>query len=135
MTEEVAWRPGVRTRLVASASTGAAQLCLFEQWCEPGAGAPPHRHPGVEEAIFVLAGEAEFRLEDAVRIAVTGETVLVPAGSLHEFTNVGVSTLHTLAVFPDPAPPVVYEETPGVIYEVGGLGTERLDAHRAIRRA
>jgi hypothetical protein len=34
------------------------------------------------------------------------------------------------------APPVEYEDEPGVVYEVGGLGTGRArDAHRRIRSA
>ena len=39
----VEWREGVRTRLHAAASTGAAQLCVMEQWAEPGRRSPsPH---------------------------------------------------------------------------------------------
>jgi hypothetical protein len=34
------WRPGVTTRMRVSALTGSAQLCVFEQWCEPSCGAP-----------------------------------------------------------------------------------------------
>lgn len=48
-------------------------------------------------------------------------------------TNAGTSTLHTLALFADPAPPVVYDADPDVVYEVGGSGPDRLDAHRSIR--
>ena len=44
------WRPEVMTRMIASAANGSAQLCLFEQWCEPGAGAPTHHH-AVEELL------------------------------------------------------------------------------------
>ena len=34
------WRAGVVTRMKASAANSATQLCLFEQWCDPGHGAP-----------------------------------------------------------------------------------------------
>jgi hypothetical protein len=30
------WRPGVETRMLVSASNGAAHLCIFEQWIAPG---------------------------------------------------------------------------------------------------
>jgi mannose-6-phosphate isomerase-like protein (cupin superfamily) len=133
--EIVEWRPGVRTRLLAAASTGATQLCLFEQWSEPGRGAPAHRHPGVEEAVSVLAGEAELWVEDARRHLGAGDTVVVPPDRRHGFTNVGSSILHTLAVFADPAPPVVYDTEPDVVLEVGGSGADRRDAHRSIRSA
>lgn len=133
MSGIVEWRPGVRTRLIAAASTGASQLCLFEQWCEPGTGAPDHRHPGVEEAVSVLAGEADFWVEDERRVMGKGDTVVVPPDRRHRFTNVGTTTLHTLAVFADATPPVVYDAEPEVVYEVGGSGANRRDAHRAIR--
>ena len=34
------WRSGVMTRMKASAVNNATQLCMFEQWCDPGHGAP-----------------------------------------------------------------------------------------------
>jgi len=133
MSEIVEWRPGVRTRLIAAASTGSTQLCVFEQWSDPGTGAPDHRHPGVEEAVSVLAGEADFWVEEEHRRVGVGDTVLVPADRRHRFVNVGASELHTLAVFANPSPPVVYDDEPDVLYEVGGSGPNRRDAHRSIR--
>jgi len=56
------WRPGVETRMLVSASNGAAQLCIFEQWIAPGTGAPTHFHP-VEEVLTVREGEAEMWLD------------------------------------------------------------------------
>ena len=56
------WRPGVETRMLASASNGAPQLCMFEQWVAPGTGAPTHSHP-VEEVLTVREGEAEMWLD------------------------------------------------------------------------
>ena len=38
------WRPGVGTRMLVSALTGAERLCVFEQFCDPGRGAPAHLH-------------------------------------------------------------------------------------------
>ena len=50
------WRPGVRTLLRVSSASGARDLCIVEQWHDPGCGAPTHRHRGVEEVIVVLEG-------------------------------------------------------------------------------
>jgi quercetin dioxygenase-like cupin family protein len=134
VSDVVEWRPGVTTRLLAAASTGSAQLCVMEQWSAPGTGAPAHVHPGVEEAIVVLAGEAEVWIEASERRLGAGESVLVPAGARHGFVNAGAATLHTLAVFPSPSPPVRYDAEPDVVYEIGGTGPARRDAHRSIRR-
>ena len=59
------WRPGVMTRMIASAATGTGQLAVFEQWCDPGLGAPAHLH-AVEEILTVLEGEALRRAEAAL---------------------------------------------------------------------
>ena len=91
------WRPGVETRMLVSASNGAAQLCIFEQWIAPGTGAPTHSHP-VEEVLTVREGEAEMWLNQE-RIAVSaGQSLIVPAGRKHGFRNSGTVTLHIHAV-------------------------------------
>ncbi len=58
------WRLGVETRMLVSSGNGAAQLCVFEQWIAPGAGAPTHSHP-VEEVLTVRDGEAEMWMGEA----------------------------------------------------------------------
>jgi quercetin dioxygenase-like cupin family protein len=133
--EVVEWREGVRTRLHAATQTGATQLCVFEQWCEPGRGAPTHHHLESEEAIVVLEGNAELRLGERVLAVHEGETVIVPPHVPHGFTNTGPGTLRTLAVFGNPCPPVVYADEPDVVYEIGATGERRRDPHRAIRGA
>ena len=90
------WRAGVVTRMRVSAVTGAVQLCIFEQWCEPGCGAPTHLH-AVEEVLTVLEGQAEFWIENERETVMPGQSVIVPAGRRHGFRNVGVATLHVQA--------------------------------------
>jgi uncharacterized RmlC-like cupin family protein len=70
--EREPWRPGVLTRMRVSARTGAAQLCIFEQWCDPGSGAPTHLH-AVEEVLTVLAGQAEVWVSDERAILSVGD--------------------------------------------------------------
>jgi len=101
------WRPGVETRMLVSARTGAAQLCIFEQWVAPGNGAPTHSHP-VEEVLTVREGEAEMWIEDQRVIVSAGQSLTVPAGRMHGFHNSGSATLHLHAVLASP----VFEATP-----------------------
>lgn len=101
------WRPGVTTRMVTSARNGASALCIFEQWVDPGAGAPTHSHP-VEEVLTVLAGEAEMWIEDEHVAVTAGQSLLVPAGCKHGFRNSGTATLHVHAVLASP----VFEALP-----------------------
>ncbi|MEZ5855358.1 MAG: cupin domain-containing protein [Hyphomicrobiaceae bacterium] len=86
------WRPGVLTRMVTSAAVGARQLTVFEQWCDPGLGAPAHLH-AVEEVLTVLEGEAEVWVEAERQRVTAGQSVIVPAGHKHGFTNSGTGTL------------------------------------------
>jgi quercetin dioxygenase-like cupin family protein len=91
------WRPGVETRMLVSASNGAAQLCIFEQWIAPGTGAPTHWHP-VEEVLTVCEGEAEMWLDQERIIVTAGQSLIVPAGRKHGFRNSGNVTLRIQAV-------------------------------------
>jgi mannose-6-phosphate isomerase-like protein (cupin superfamily) len=98
-TEE--WRAGVLTRMRVSALTDATQLCIFEQWCEPGRGAPMHLH-AVEEVLTVLQGEAEIWVGDERAALSAGQSVIVPAGRRHGFRNTATTTLHVQATLAAP---------------------------------
>ena len=86
------WRPGVMTRMLVSALTGAERLCVFEQFCDPGRGAPTHRH-AVEEVLAVLDGTAEVWLDEERAMLTAGQSVVVPAGRKHGFRNTGPARL------------------------------------------
>ena len=101
------WRLGVETRMLVSASNGATQLCIFEQWIAPGTGAPTHSHP-VEEILTVREGEAEMWLDQQRIIVSVGQSLIVPPGRMHGFRNSGTATtLHLHAVLASP----VFEAT------------------------
>jgi quercetin dioxygenase-like cupin family protein len=95
------WRQGVETRMLVSASNGATQLCIFEQWVAPGAGAPTHRHT-VEEVLTVREGQAEMWIEAEHMTVLAGQSLIVPAGRLHGFRNSGTGALHVHAVLASP---------------------------------
>ena len=103
-------------------------------WCDPGCGAPRHHHFEVEELITVVEGLADFEVDGERRpgrggghdLAAGVEPPWVPeCGPGHSFGS--------SPVFPVAAPPVEYEEEPGVILEIAGIGGRRRDAHRAVR--
>ena len=104
------WRDGVTTRMFVSAVTGSHQLTMFEQWCDPGHGAPLHVH-AVEEVLRVLSGNAEIKVGEQAAHISAGESVIVPAGVPHGFTNTASDTLHTLAVLASPVFEVHYLES------------------------
>jgi quercetin dioxygenase-like cupin family protein len=93
--------------MLVAAANGAAQLCIFEQWIAPGAGAPAHVHP-VEEVLTVCEGEAEMWIDEDRLIMLAGQSLIVPAGRRHGFRNSGNGTLHIHAVLASP----VFEAMP-----------------------
>lgn len=99
--ETEVWRPGVRTRMYASAAVGSRQIVVFEQWCDPGHGAPRHWH-SVEEVLRVLSGAARIFVGDEEATVKPGESVIIPAGVEHGFTNSGDGELHTQAILAAP---------------------------------
>ena len=101
------WRPGVETRMLVSAETGARELCIFEQWVAPGAGAPTHSHP-VEEVLTVRQGEADMWIGETHVTVSAGQSLLIPPRQLHGFRNSGSGTLHVHAVLASP----IFEMTP-----------------------
>jgi mannose-6-phosphate isomerase-like protein (cupin superfamily) len=103
------WRKGVLTRMRVSAQMGAAQLCLFEQWCEPGHGAPTHLH-AVEEVLHVLSGEADVWVNDKHVTLKPGQLAVIPAGVKHGFTNSGTSELHIQSTLAAPVFEAAYDD-------------------------
>jgi quercetin dioxygenase-like cupin family protein len=96
------WRPGVETRMLVSALTGATELCLFEQKVAPGMGAPTHRHD-VEEVLTIIGGQAEAWVGEERMAVVAGQSVIVPPGLPHGFRNTGTGLLHVQALLASPS--------------------------------
>ncbi len=103
------WRPGVLTRMVASAAVGSSQLAVFEQWCDPGLGAPAHLH-AVEEILTVLEGEAEVWVDEERRHLTAGQSALIAAGRKHGFSNTGTGILRVQAILASPVFEAAYDD-------------------------
>lgn len=103
------WREGVKTQMRISALVGSHQICIFEQWCEPGLGAPLHHH-AVEEVLEVMAGKAEVRVGAETVIATANQSVLIPAGAPHSFKNIADDILHVRATVASPIFEGSYED-------------------------
>src|SRR5512146_330428 len=104
------WRAGVRTRMRASAANGATQLCMFEQWCAPGHGAPTHLH-AAEEVLHVIAGQADVWIGDVHAQLTAGQLAIVPAGRKHGFSNNGSVELHITSTLAAPVFEAAYDDT------------------------
>ena len=102
------WRDGVMTRMLYSSLVQSMQLCIFEQFCDHGLGAPIHLH-AVEEVLEVIEGEAEIYLRGESSIVKPNQSVLIPAGAKHGFKNVGTGILRVRATLAAPIFEASYE--------------------------
>jgi mannose-6-phosphate isomerase-like protein (cupin superfamily) len=103
------WREGVMTQMRVSALVRSAQLCIFEQFCDPGLGAPIHLH-AVEEVLEVVEGEAEITLRGESLILRANQSIVIPAGARHGFRNIGDGILKVRATLASPIFEASYDD-------------------------
>lgn len=66
---------------------------------EPGQQNDFHRHPTTEHLHLVVAGEAEYTIEDQAPVTVrVGQAVMVPANVAHGIRNVGYQRCSYIAI-------------------------------------
>ncbi|MDA8109877.1 MAG: cupin domain-containing protein [Betaproteobacteria bacterium] len=72
-------------RLIGPETVGARQLEVLIGEIERGAGALPHAHPGIEQACYLLEGEAHVEVAGEAFAMRTGEACFFPADAPHLF--------------------------------------------------
>lgn len=90
------WRGGVTTFPLVSAAGGSTGLCIFDQVCQAGHGAPAHKHQ-VEEVPDVKEGYAEMFVGAESGFAGENRSLLIPADVSHSFRNSGDKALRARA--------------------------------------
>lgn len=97
--------------------TGAEELLLVRVRMPPGRAHQFHRHPALEEIIYVISGSAEQWVERERRLLHAGETAHIPRDVVHGTYNAGPEPLVFLAIlsparFSGPALIEVHTEEP-----------------------
>lgn len=64
----------------------------------PGDQAPPHIHHQSDEAFIVLGGQLEVLIGADRRVLNAGESVVIPAGTVHTFATRGEAGSRVIAV-------------------------------------
>lgn len=82
------------TFVETAASTNGERVVLDLELAAGGKVPGVHIHPKQEEKFEVLQGTMKFRYGMKKIVAEAGETVVVPAGKVHDFANAGTSTVH-----------------------------------------
>lgn len=78
--------------------TETEDLLLVRVRMPPGKGHAFHRHPAMEEIIYVVSGTAEQWVDRESRVLGPGETAHIPADVVHGTYNAGEGTLVFLAI-------------------------------------
>ena len=93
----VAGDPGISSMVV----TDQTQFRVLRDYAEPGATRRMHSHDDTSYHVFVLVtGALTLTVEGQSPVAVTaGETLQLPGGAKHTFTNTGTTTATIVEVF------------------------------------
>jgi quercetin dioxygenase-like cupin family protein len=101
--EELPWGP--HEWLSRPGLTAAEELLLVRVQMPPGRAHQFHRHPALEEIIYVVSGTAEQWVDRESRILKAGEAAHIPRDVVHGTYNAGSDTLVFLAILS----PAVFE--------------------------
>ena len=109
--------------------TDARDLQLVRVRMPPGTGHAFHRHPRMEEIIYVVSGEAEQWVGESSRRLGPGDIAHIPMDMVHGTYNAGQDTLVFLAIlsparFDGPALIDVSQEEPWASMRDGHRASE-----------
>jgi quercetin dioxygenase-like cupin family protein len=76
---------------------------------DPGQQNPPHYHPNCDEVLHVVSGTIDHRLGDEQLPMSAGDTISIPAGTVHNARNVGSEPAILMIAFSTPDREVVGE--------------------------
>jgi quercetin dioxygenase-like cupin family protein len=94
--EELPWGP--HEWLCRPGLTEAEGLLLVRVRMPPGKAHQFHRHPALEEIIYVVSGSAEQWVDRESRLLRAGDVAHIPRDVVHGTYNVGSDTLVFLAI-------------------------------------
>jgi mannose-6-phosphate isomerase-like protein (cupin superfamily) len=94
-------------RLVGRENVGARNVEVVHGTIEPGQGALPHAHPGIEQVCYILEGRAIAEIGGVRREMGPGDTCFFPADTHHIFQVIGDKPAKLLVIYSPP-----YEENP-----------------------
>jgi quercetin dioxygenase-like cupin family protein len=76
-----------------------AQGCIELQRDAAGKVHHFHTHP-VDEILVIISGRLNFKWEDGARICGAGDTILLPAGTLHQSEALDEGAVYAIAMRP-----------------------------------
>jgi mannose-6-phosphate isomerase-like protein (cupin superfamily) len=97
----------VNRRLIDPKRSGARNIEMVHGTLQPGEGALPHAHPGIEQVCYLLEGAAIAEVGGERQQLGPGDCCYFPSDMRHVFTAVGPTPCKVLVIYSPP-----YEENP-----------------------
>lgn len=102
---QVAARPvdkAVKTEIawLIDRNDGAPNFELRKFTIKPGGTIPRHYHPEIEHEQYVLAGSYEVGIGEKVHRVNEGDSLYIPAGTIHWYENKGKANAEFLCIVP-----------------------------------
>jgi quercetin dioxygenase-like cupin family protein len=79
---------------------GAPNFELRKFRIRPGGSIPKHYHPDIEHEQYVLSGDYKVGIGDEVHRLKAGDSVYIPAGTVHWYENPGKKDAEFLCIVP-----------------------------------
>jgi quercetin dioxygenase-like cupin family protein len=79
---------------------GAPNFELRKFTIKPGGSIPKHYHPDIEHEQYVLSGSYEVGVGDKVHKVGEGDSLFIPAKTVHWYTNTGKKDAEFLCIIP-----------------------------------
>jgi quercetin dioxygenase-like cupin family protein len=92
----------VNRRLIGPETVGSETIELLEGLVEPGQGALPHAHPGLDQVVYILTGTARAEIDGQSREMGPGDAAFFPKGMPHIFTVTGDTPARVLVIYTPP---------------------------------
>jgi quercetin dioxygenase-like cupin family protein len=93
-------------RLVGPKTNGAKYLEIALGDIERHEGSPAHAHPDLEQAVYIIEGEASVEIDGVVEIVRTGDLMYFPAKIFHDIKVIS-DRIKLLVIYSPP-----FEEAP-----------------------
>ena len=92
----------VNRRLIGPDNVGAKNLEVVLGVIEPGRGALPHSHPGIEQVCYLLEGQARAEIGGEICDLEPGDSCFFPPDTPHVFTVTGDRPARVLVIYSPP---------------------------------